>query len=150
MIEIDDSEPGAPALAEQRPGREIVELGNALASAETAAPERDRALLRALELVKQRAGEPDEPELAEALRSIGRYAYVSGHAPEGLNPSLYAVEMFRRLDLRERLQYALMMRGNLLGDVGNVPLAIETHAEALALSVELGDTACQAKILNNL
>ncbi|MBV8211517.1 MAG: HD domain-containing protein [Burkholderiaceae bacterium] len=150
MIEIDVSETRPPALVEQRPGRAIIEFGNALASAETAAPERDRAFLRALELVKRLKGAPDEPELAEGLRSIAKFAYASGRALEGLEPSLIAVEMYRRLGMRQWLRRALHTHGNLLADVGNMPLAIETYADALEIAVELGDTWGQAGLLNNV
>jgi putative two-component system response regulator len=131
-------------------GPALIELGRALQTAESAVPESDQAFVRALELIQDIKGERDEPALAEALRLIARYAYVSGRSLEGLKPSLYAVEMFRRLDLRPRLQYALIAHGNLLGEIGNGPLAIETYAEALGLSAEVGDASAQAGILNNL
>jgi len=150
MIEINALATMASASAQQDRAHTIAELGRVLESAETAAPESNQAFLRALELVEDLDDERDQPELAEGLRSIARYAYFSGHALEGVKPSLRAVEMLRRLRLRSRLQTALITHGNLLGDIGNVPLAIETHAEALEISAELRDTSAEAKILNNL
>jgi putative two-component system response regulator len=105
---------------------------------------------RALDLVAQLKGDADGPALAECLRSMARYAYVSGHALKGLAPAQRAVELFRRLGPPSLLRKALSIRGALLADTGNLPGAIETYAEALEIAVELHDPFAEAVVCNNL
>jgi putative two-component system response regulator len=69
---------------------------------------------------------------------------------EGLTPSLRAVEMFRRLQMRPPLRDALSIRGLVLAETGNQALAIEAYAEALELAAESGDQGAEAKVCNNL
>jgi putative two-component system response regulator len=141
----------APAVPTPDIARAIAEIDRRLEGNESPTPVQDgQALQRALELVRNLEGQPDEPALAEGLRSIARYACASGKSLEGLRPSLRAVEMFRRLGPRARLQQALLTRGMVLCDIGNLPLAIEAYAEALAISIEVEDVHTQAKICNNL
>jgi putative two-component system response regulator len=105
---------------------------------------------RALDLVAGLRLDAEGSALAECFRSVARYAYASGQALKGLVPAQRAVDLFRRLGLRSSLGKALTIRGALLADTGNLPVAIETYAEALEIAVELRDPRSEAAVCNNL
>ena len=107
-------------------------------------------LTRAIELVAGLNAEYDGPELAECLLSIAKCAYVCGQMLKGLVPAQRAVELIRRIGSRAQLRKALTIRGALLSDAGNLPLAIEGYAEALEIAVESGDHLAEAAVCNNL
>jgi len=105
---------------------------------------------RALEWTARLKAEPAGSELSECLLSIARYAYVSGHALKGLSSALRAVELSRRSGSPPILLKALSTSGALLADTGNLPVAIESYAEALEMALALGDAVAEAKVCNNL
>jgi putative two-component system response regulator len=105
---------------------------------------------RALALVTALPTGAESEALAQCLLAIGLCAYVSGQAVNGLAPVERAVELFARLGMHPLLRRALSLKGVLLADAGNLPAAIETHAEALEVAAGLGDPVAQARALNNL
>jgi len=129
---------GAPAPEDLAHG--LDELARIL-DPDGTAPSHQTALVftRALDLVARLKTDAEGPALAECLRSIARYAYVSGHALKGLVPAQRAVELFRRLGPPFMLRKALSIWGALLADTGNLPGAIEAYAEALEIAVQLRD-----------
>jgi len=131
--------------------RALAELGRVVDPEHSPpSPQSAQVFARALELVAGLKSEPQGPALAECLRSIARYAYVSGHALKGLEPAQRAVELSRRLGARSLLRKSLSIWGALLADTGNLPGAIEAYAEALEIAVELGDPFAEAAVCNNL
>jgi response regulator RpfG family c-di-GMP phosphodiesterase len=131
--------------------RALTELGRAL-DPELSAPTPQSSLVfaRALDLVAGLRVDLGGTALAECLLSIAKYAYVSGHALKGLAPAERAVELVRDLGRRPLLRKALSIRGALLADTGNLPVAIEAYAEALEIAVELRDPYAEATVCNNL
>jgi len=109
-----------------------------------------RVFARALELIAVLKPESETLALAECLLSIAKYAYVSSHALKGLAAAERAVELIRRLGTRALLRKTLTIRGVLLADTGNLPMAIEAYAEALEIAVELNDAFAEAAVCNNL
>jgi len=105
---------------------------------------------RAVDMVAGVRPRAEGPELAECLFSIAKCAYFAGHAVKGLAPAQRAVELCRCLEVRAPLQKALLVRGALLADSGNQPLAIEAYAEALEIAIELRDPIAEGKVFNNL
>jgi putative two-component system response regulator len=141
----------SPASTAQDVAQALAELDR-IVDAEVTAPSPESALMfaRAVDLVAGLHTEPQGPSLAECLLSIAKHAYVSGRALKGLAPAQRAVDLFRRLGLRPLLCKALSMRGALLADTGNLPLAIEAYAEALEIAVELQDPMAEVRVCNNL
>jgi putative two-component system response regulator len=131
--------------------RALAELGRIL-NPERAVPSPHSAQVftRALDLVAGLKPGAEGPELAECLRSIARYAYVSGHGLKGLAPAQRSVELFRRFGARPLLRKSLSLWGVLLADTGNMPGAIEAYAEALEIALGLGDPYAEAVVCNNL
>ena len=129
----------------------LAELGRAL-DPELSAPTPQSSLIfaRALDLVGGMKSGPEGPALAECLLSIAKYAYVSGHALKGLGAAQRAVELMGALGSRPLLRKALTIRGALLADTGNLPMAIEAYAEALEIAIELRDPIAEAAVCNNL
>jgi putative two-component system response regulator len=113
-------------------------------------PHTARVFARALELIAVLQADSEGPALAECLLSIAKYAYVSGQLLKGLAPAQRAVELIRYFGDRALLRKALTIRGALLADTGNLPVAIEGYAEALDIAVELGDRFAEAAVCNNL
>ena len=109
-----------------------------------------RVFARTLELIAVLKPESETLALAECLLSIAKYAYVSSHALKGLAAAERAVELIRRLGTRALLRKTLTIRGVLLADTGNLPMAIEAYAEALEIAVELNDAFAEAAVCNNL
>jgi putative two-component system response regulator len=109
-----------------------------------------RVFARTLELIAVLKPESESLALAECLLSIAKYAYVSSHALKGLAAAERAVELIRRLGTRALLRKTLTIRGVLLADTGNLPMAIEAYAEALEIAVELNDAFAEAAVCNNL
>jgi putative nucleotidyltransferase with HDIG domain len=131
--------------------RALTELGRMLDPEQTVpSPRSAQIFARALDLIADLKVEPAGPALAECLLSLAKFAYVSGHALKGLAPSQRAVELIRRLGLRPLLRKALSIRGVLLADTGNLPVAIESYAEAWEIAVELRDSVAEAAVCNNL
>jgi putative two-component system response regulator len=132
--------------------RDLTELARILDPEGSGPPSNQTALVfvRALDLVPRLKADADGPALAECLRSIARYAYVSGHALKGLAPAQRAVELFRRLGPPSMLRKALSIWGALLADSGNLPGAIEAYAEALEIAVQIQDPLAEATVCNNL
>jgi putative two-component system response regulator len=113
-------------------------------------PHTARVFARALDLIAVLTPGSEGPELAECLLSIAKYAYVSGHALKGLSAAERAVELIRRVGTRALLRKTLTIRGVLLADTGNLPMAIEAYAEALEIAVESNDAFAEAAVCNNL
>ena len=131
--------------------RALTELGRMLDPEQTIPSARSaQVFTRALDLLGSLWFEPDGPALPECLLSLAKYAYVSGHPLKGLAPSQRAVELIRRLGSRPLLRKALSIRGALLADTGNLPVAIETYAEAWEIAVELRDPYAETAVCNNL
>jgi putative two-component system response regulator len=141
----------SPAAAPEDRARALAELGRAVdPELSGPSPQMAQVFARALDLIARLKTDEEGPALAECLLSIAKYAYVSGHALRGLALSERAVELFRRLDARPLLRRALSLRGALLADTGNVPVAIEAYAEALEVAIELRDPNAEAAVWNNL
>jgi len=141
----------SPTSAPEDLASALTELSRVLDPEITAPSAQSAAIfMRALELVARLRAEPEGPALAECLLSIAKYAYVSGHALKGLAPAQRAVELIRPLTSLPLLRKALTIRGALLADTGNLPVAIEVYAEALEIAVDLGDPIAEAKVFNNL
>jgi len=119
---------------------------------EITAPSPESALMfpRALDLLGDLPAAAEGPALAECLLSMAKYAYVSGQALKGLAPAQRAVELVRRIGLGPLLRKSLSLRGALLADSGNLPLAVEAYAEALEIAVALRDPIAEAVVCNNL
>lgn len=86
----------------------------------------------------------------DCLLTLAQYQYLVGKPLDGVEPSIDATEMARRLGDRSLLRLALTFQGNLLSDTGNLPGAIECHAEALEIAIELKDLRAEAVVWNNL
>ena len=141
----------SPAAAPDDRARALAELGRAVdPELSTPSPQTAQVFARALDLIGRLKADAEGLALAECLLSIAKYAYVSGHALRGLALSERAVELFRRLDARPLLRRALSVRGALLADTGNVPVAIEAYAEAVEIAIELRDPNAEAAVWNNL
>src|SRR6266404_9668127 len=141
----------SPGAAPDDRARALAELGRAVdPELSTPSPQMAQVFARALDVVARLKPNEEGPALAECLLSIAKYAYVSGHALRGLALSERAVELFRRLGARPLLRRALSLRGALLADTGNVPVAIEAYAEALEVAVDLRDPNAEAAVWNNL
>jgi putative two-component system response regulator len=131
--------------------RSLTELGRFLDPEQTVpSPRSAQVFARALDLMGDLKVEADGPALSEFFLSLAKYAYVSGHPLKGLTPSQRAVEVIRRLDARALLRKALSIRGVLLADTGNLPVAIEMYAEAWEIAVELRDAYAETAVCNNL
>jgi putative two-component system response regulator len=152
----DATEPlgAAPALLAsqtQQPEHALAELARALdPEREAPLPQSPQIFARALELANGLGPETGGPALAESLLAIARYAYVSGQHFKGLAPSQRAVNLARGLEAPPLLRRALSIQGTLLAEAGNLPLAIETYAEALAIAIELNDPRAESVVCNNL
>ncbi len=141
----------SPGAAPDDRARALAELGRAVdPELSTPSPQTAQVFARALDLIGRLKADAEGLALAECLLSIAKYAYVSGHALRGLALSERAVELFRRLDARPLLRRALSVRGALLADTGNVPVAIEAYAEAVEIAIELRDPNAEAAVWNNL
>jgi putative two-component system response regulator len=148
LVEAASAPPVSPRQAAEPT---LAELGRALDPAQVApSPESGAIFARALELIRSGNIGPDETAAGNGLLSIARYAYAFGLDLEGLAPSLQAVELFRRFGMRPHLRKALVIRGALLSECGNVALAIEAYAEAIQIAVELCDPLAEAAAWNNL
>ncbi len=154
MLELLDRIEGivdSPAAAPEDLSRALAELGRAVdPELSTPSPQTAQLFTRALELVARLKTDADGPALAECLRSIATFAYVSGHALKGLASAQRSADLFRRLGSRPRLRKALSIWGALLADSGNLPGAIEAYAEALEVAIELRDPNAEAAVWNNL
>jgi putative two-component system response regulator len=144
----------SPASAPQDVADALTELARMLDPEHSQpSPQSAAAFARALDLIaglRADAADIDGLALAECLRSIAKYAYVSGHALKGLAPAQRAVDLIRRLGSPSLLRKALSLRGVLLADTGNLPMAIEVYAEALEIAVELRDPVAEVAVCNNL
>jgi putative two-component system response regulator len=142
---------GSPAAAPEDLARALTELARALdPERSVASPQSSQLFARALDLIGRLSIEPPGPALAECLLAVAKYAYVSGHPLKGLAPSERAVDIYRRSGPPALLRLALSIHGVLLADTGNLPVAIETYAEALEIALELGDPHAEAIVCNNL
>jgi putative two-component system response regulator len=141
----------ARSIAQDVLARTLTEVARML-DPEKAAPTTHSARLfaRAFDLIAVLKPEAEGPALAECLLSIAKYAYVTGHALKGLAAAERAVELNRRLGRPALLRKTLTIRGILLADTGNLPMAIEAYAEALEIAVELNDAFAEAAVCNNL
>jgi putative two-component system response regulator len=105
---------------------------------------------RAVALVAALRVDAEVPELADCLISIAEFAYISGQPLKGLEHSQRGVSVIRRMGSRPLLRRALSLLGLLLGESGNLAGAMEAYAEALEISIELGDQIAEGAVLNNL
>jgi len=150
MLERLEALVASPTSAPEDLACALTELGRLLDPELTApSPQSSLIFARALDLAALRV-ESDGPALAEFLLSVAKYAYVSGHALKGLAPAQRAVEVIRSLGSPALLRKALTIRGALLADTGNLPVAIEAYAEALEIAVDLRDPVAEAVVCNNL
>ncbi|MBV8210429.1 MAG: HD domain-containing protein [Burkholderiaceae bacterium] len=144
---IDDSQDSVSA----DPARVLAEFARLLDPERTVPSVRSPQIFAsALDWTARLKIEPVGPELSECLLSIAKYAYVSGHALKGLSSAQRAVDLSRRSGSPALLRKALSTCGALLADTGNLPVAIESYAEALEIAVALGDSVAEAKVCNNL
>jgi putative two-component system response regulator len=86
----------------------------------------------------------------DCLLLVAQFFYISGQTILGLEPAANAVNSARALADVSLLRRALTFHGNLLLDAGNIPAAVETHAEALELSQRLGELLAEGVTWNNL
>lgn len=129
----------------------LLELSRAIDPERTAPSPQGAALfVRALDIASRLPPEAAGAALAELQLSIAKFAYVTGHALKGLAPAQRAVELIRDNGSRGDLRRALSIRGTLLSDTGNLPVAIEVFAEALEIAVEMKDRLAEAAVCNNL
>ncbi len=84
------------------------------------------------------------------MLAIAQFFYISGQTVLGLEPTANAVSAARSLGELRLLRRALMFQGILQADTGNVPGAIECHAEALEIAQRIGDRAGEGSVWNNL
>jgi len=141
----------APAAPVADVERALTELGRALdPEISVLSPQNAAVFERALALVVDLPVPAQGPALAQCLWSMAKYAYMSAQPLKGLAPAQLAVELFRRQGSRSMLHKALSMHGALLADVGNLPVAIETYADALETAVGLNDPFAEAAVCNNL
>jgi hypothetical protein len=84
------------------------------------------------------------------MLAIAQFFYISGQTVLGLEPTANAVSAARSLGDLRLLRRALMFQGILQADTGNVPGAIECHAEALEIAQRIGDRAGEGSVWNNL
>lgn len=84
------------------------------------------------------------------MLAIAQFFYISGQTVLGLEPTSNAVSAARSLGDLRLLRRALMAQGILQADTGNVPGAIECHAEALEIAQRIGDRAGEGSVWNNL
>jgi putative two-component system response regulator len=129
----------------------LAELARALdPEREAPMPQSPQIFARALELANGLGPETGGPALAESLLAIARYAYLSDQHFKGLAPSQRVVNLARGLEAPALLRRALSIQGALLAEAGNLPLAIEAYAEALAIAIELNDPRAESAVCNNL
>jgi putative two-component system response regulator len=105
---------------------------------------------RAVNLVAKLRSDAESVELGDCLIAIARFAYISGQVLKGLEHSQRAVSVIRRVGPCPLLRKALSVLGLLLADSGNFAGAMEAYAEALEISVELGDPLAECAVLINL
>ena len=105
---------------------------------------------RAVDLVAALRVDAEGPELADCVISIAYFAYISGQALKGLAQTQRGVCVIRRLGSRPLLRRALSLLGLLLAETGNLAGAMEAYAEALEISIDLGDQLAEGAVLNNL
>jgi putative two-component system response regulator len=131
--------------------RALTELGRFLDPEQTVpSPRSAQVFAGALDLMNELKADPNGPAVAEFLLSLAKFAYVSGHPLKGLAPSQRAVEVIRKLGSPTLLRKALSIRAVLLADTGNLPVAIETYADAWEIAIELRDSFAEAVVCNNL
>lgn len=86
----------------------------------------------------------------ECLLDVAQFFYVSGRTILGVEPAAGAVQLARQLAEPELLRRALTINGVLLADTGNLPGAIECHAEALELAIATSRLVSQGAVWINL
>jgi len=133
--------------AEQFFRRTAADLGEALAKP----PARSVAFFSAVHAALQAVPESlaSAPRV-DCLLSLAQYHYLIGQPLLGVAPATDASEFARKVGDQPLLRKALTFQGILLADTGNLPGAIECHAEALELAIELKDLRAEASVWNNL
>jgi HD-GYP domain-containing protein (c-di-GMP phosphodiesterase class II) len=91
-----------------------------------------------------------DPVRVECLLDVAQYFYVSGRTVLGLEPAANAVQLARQVADPELLRKSLTINGVLLADTGNLPGAIEAHAESLELALALNRSLAIGPVWNNL
>ena len=84
------------------------------------------------------------------LIDIAHYFYVLGQTFKGIEPSLIAVDLARRVSHRPLLRKALVEVAILYADSGNIARAIECYAEALEIAHQMRDTEAECPVWLNL
>jgi putative two-component system response regulator len=86
----------------------------------------------------------------EALLLIAQRHYNSANAQAALVPAMQALAAARSTGDKGLIRRAATFLGVMNGESGNLPAAVESYAEALALAKDLGDATAQAVVWNNL
>lgn len=86
----------------------------------------------------------------ECLSDASKYFYLAGHPFLGIEAAQATVRLAREVKALFPLRRALSSLGAIQADTGNLPLAIESCAEALAVAQEIGDRRGEAAVWNNL
>jgi putative two-component system response regulator len=146
---------GSARSSPEELARALVDVSRVLDPQRSApTPQSAAVFARALDLVAVLPADVQGAAMVEFLLSIAKYAYVSGHALKGLAPAQRAMDLVRHLPQehvqRALLRKALSIRGALLADSGNLPVAIEVYAEALEIAIEMHDPRAEAVVCNNL
>lgn len=141
-LEIDELE----ALAEALEDPSHAGLGEAIARVAKSAERRLEIeskssadfMARMAELVKRVPGLEHAEHRLSALISASWYSYLIGLPFEGAAHAAAAVGLARRAS-HPLLRKSLLLHGMMDADTGNIPRAIECHAEALDLAGKQGD-----------
>ena len=148
VLQSPNSEPEGTAKALGALAKLLDPDSNALSRQSTQLTE--QIFERAVNLVANLRADAESAELGGCLIAIAQFAYISGHVLKGLEHSQRAVSVIRRVGPRPLLRKTLSLLGLLLADSGNFAGAMEACAEALEISVELGDPLAECAVLINL
>ncbi len=86
----------------------------------------------------------------DCLFDAANYFYLAGHPFLGLDAASAAVALARQADTPLTLRKGLTFLGAIQADTGNLPLAIESCAEALSVALQIGDRRGELGTWNNL
>jgi putative two-component system response regulator len=116
---------------------------------ETTSPSSAAFMVRMGDLVRRVPGIEYPGERIDALLSAAHYFYLVGSSLVGLAYAMEAVRLARRSG-HSLLRKALNYQGMIDTDTGNIPRAVECHAEALDLARSQSDSYGEMSVWINL